>query len=172
MNGHHINRRRFLQQGATVAAVATAAAIGTGATPASAARPVPLDQVLERSPKSARSQVRTVVAVSESGRQAQVLLSDNTRSAFFDTWGFPEDYVVAPGEKVVVSDRALGEGRFQINPLVSAYRVTPDKHRRVVVRNKTLTIPRLASVQTSETVNVWTTDNQSGLTRVIAARQA
>lgn len=171
MSDHRINRRRFLRQGATVAVVATATAVGSGATVA-AAEPKSPNQILGPSSKSSRTQMRTVVAVSQSGGQAQVMLGDKARSAFFNTWGFPEDYVVAVGEKVVVTDRASGVGQFRIQPLVSAHRVKPDKNRQIVVNNKAFTVLRMSPDEIGQDIDVWTTENQSGVSRVIAMRKA
>ncbi len=168
MSRFELRRRKFIQQGAAVAAVA-ATAMTTGSVISAEAQTT----VATRPPRSTKTQLGSIVSLH--GSVAQVAVDGGSITSLLRLHGFPQGYLPVIGERVAVSDRLQMEGQFQVLPLVRFEEVVPAADR--TVRSGRTVLRSAPSESSPELVSgtltkVWISDNKSGSARIMASRPA
>lgn len=110
------------------------------------------------------------------GAEASVALDGGGRTPMLALQGFPQGYIVAVGERVVVSDRLGAEGQVQILPLVRFAEGVAEADGSVrigveVVRSPAGSQP--PKLRPGGRTKVWISDNAKSATEsIMSARPA
>ncbi len=167
MSRFQLNRRRFIQQGAAVGAVA--ASMATFSVD-SAAADTPTSGAPQRSTKTPPGSIASV-----HGGSARVAVDGEAITPILRLRGFPEGYAPVTGERVAVSDRMEQEGQFSISPVVRFEETVPSadgtvRSGRAALRATPGTrSPKLTS---GVLTKVWISGNSSGAERIMWSRPA